>query len=979
MKRRMRRSTEGREELSRLAWTGALAALGVGTVALLVRGVRALRGPARTGGDQDEPMTRRRRLLRAVEPFVERSSEAVAVLDAGRVVTYVNPAVRRLLGYHSREMIGRDALSFVHPDDVSDAARTLDEAMSAPGRSSGVAVRVRHQDGSWRSFEAVGTNLLDHPEVRGVVVNARDVTEQRRAERESELLRELTGAITGAATVETALEKTLGLLCAASGWECGEAWLLDGEGALERVAAYVCGDDRAERFIAAGERMRHAPADSIPGRVLASGRVAQVRDLTMVKQFRRQALARELGIVAAVGVPIAADGRPVGVLTFFSLALRDSDESSVGLAVAAAAQLGGLAERKRVEERLRENEAQYRRLFEHAPDGAILQEGGRITVANPLAASLLGYASPDQMVGRDAMTLVHPDSRPRAAERNARLEAGETNPLECLKLLRADGGVVHADVASTPVVARGHAMVYVTIRDASARVRAERELRESEERFRLAVRATHDVVWDWDPATDALMVSDTLGATFGHRVPGGRTSRAWWSSMVHPDDAARVMDSLRRAREGREEEWWAEYRFRRADGRYAVVLDRGYVVRDGAGRATRLVGAVADLSARRSLEEQLRHSQKMETLGQLAGGVAHDFNNVLTAISMHGEMLLEAIPHGDPVRTDAEEIRRAAERATSLTRQLLIFGRRQAARIEPLDLNEVVAGVQRMLARLLGAQIELVTRPGEALPPVLADRGQIEQVLLNLAINARDAMPDGGVIVIETGDVTLDEEHARLHPGASPGRHVVLAVTDTGHGMDDATRERAFEPFFTTKPEGKGTGLGLSIVAGIVRERGGHVYVYSEPGRGTSFKIYFPAAAGAREASAPRPPAAARRGAETILLVEDDETIRTAACRLLERHGYRVVEARSAGEAVRAMSGAARAADLMITDLTVGDESGVSLARRLRALRPEARVLFMSGYGEGAVSHLGLVGGAPFIEKPFTAEDLERKVQEALD
>ncbi len=386
---------------------------------------------------------------------------------------------------------------------------------------------------------------------------------------------------------------------------------------------------------------------------------------------------------------------------------------------------------------------------------------------------------------------------------------------------------------------------------------------------------------------------------------------------------------------------------------------------------------------RESVQQQLSQAQKMEAVGQLAGGVAHDFNNLLTVITSYCEMLLEDIPRNDPRRADVEEVLRAAGSAARLTRQLLAFSRQQILQPEALDLNVTVAELEKMLRRLLPADIGLTTALAPELGTVIADRGQLEQVIVNLAVNSRDAMPTGGHLTIGTANADLDESYIARHPGAAPepGRYVVLSVTDTGHGMDAETQARIFEPFFTTKEKGRGTGLGLSTVYGIVKQSGGYVWLYSEVGRGTTFKIYLPrveAVSGAR-LTAP----AAREitgGDETVLLVEDEEAVRTIAQRVLERHGYKVLPAPNGVHALRIAEEFAGTIELVVTDLVMPQMGGQQLVKRLGGRRPAIRILMMSGYtSDQSFRQRVLEQGIPFLEKPFTPGLLLAKVRAALD
>jgi two-component system, cell cycle sensor histidine kinase and response regulator CckA len=383
---------------------------------------------------------------------------------------------------------------------------------------------------------------------------------------------------------------------------------------------------------------------------------------------------------------------------------------------------------------------------------------------------------------------------------------------------------------------------------------------------------------------------------------------------------------------------------------------------------------------RDSLEEQLRQSQKMEAIGRLAGGIAHDFNNVLSVILGYSDQILSDTAPSEPWRDDLVEVQSAAKRAADLTRQLLTFSRQQLIEPAVLDLNEVLLGVERMLGRVLGEQLALEILPAAQLGRVRADRGSVEQLLMNLAVNARDAMPKGGKLTIETANATVDDAFARQHVGSKPGEYVFLGVTDTGIGMDPATRARIFEPFFTTKALGKGTGLGLSTVHGIVQQSGGAVYVYSEPGHGTTFKIYLPRVDAELEAYQPPRPSGLLHGSETVLLVEDERAVRGVARRILERQGYKVLAVDTPAGAMATSNDYVGDIQLLVTDVVMPGWSGIELAGQLKHRRPGLKVLFMSGYTDGAVvSHGVLEQGAAFLQKPFTSELLASKVRAVLD
>jgi two-component system cell cycle sensor histidine kinase/response regulator CckA len=444
------------------------------------------------------------------------------------------------------------------------------------------------------------------------------------------------------------------------------------------------------------------------------------------------------------------------------------------------------------------------------------------------------------------------------------------------------------------------------------------------------------------------------------------------------NDRARLLGALERGETLHD----LEIQGRRQDGVLIWVSVNVRPVKNAAGRILHYEWSLADITERRQLESQLRQAQKMEAVGQLAGGVAHDFNNLLTVIGGRCYLMLGKLPPDDPLRREVELVRGAAERAARLTHQLLAFSRKQVLEPRVLDLNETVTGIEPLLRRLIGEHIEIVVAREAGLGRVKADPGQLEQVILNLSVNARDAMPQGGRLALETVNVALDAAAARRAPDLAPGSYVMLSVTDSGHGMDAATRAQIFEPFFTTKEVGKGTGLGLATVYGIIKQSGGFIEVESEPGRGASFRVYLPRVEeeAAAVGEAVKAPGTRLRGSETVLLVEDDESLRTLAREILTVQGYAVVEASSPREALRIEQSRSGPIHLLLTDVVMPEMNGRQLADQLRVVRPQMAVLYMSGYTGAALTQRGGVEFAgQLLPKPFTPDGLSRRVREVLD
>jgi PAS domain S-box-containing protein len=511
------------------------------------------------------------------------------------------------------------------------------------------------------------------------------------------------------------------------------------------------------------------------------------------------------------------------------------------------------------------------------------------------------------------------------------------------------------------------------------RHRSAEALRTSEERTRFALENANVGIWDMDYTTGVLRWSETLEAHYGLR-PGtfGGTFEAF-VERIHPDDRAPVLETVGKAMKAGTD-FSVQNRSIWPDGTVRWLSGAGRILLGEHGEPVRGVGISLDVTERRTLEAQFQQAQKMEAVGRLAGGVAHDFNNLLTVILGFCELLLVDRDPGDPRQADIAEIQKAGTRAAGLTRQLLAFSRKQIIEPTVLDLNLIATDMRSMLGRLIGEDVKIVLALRPDLAPVKADRGQVEQVVMNLAVNARDAMPKGGTFTIETANVELDEHYAKTHQNVKPGAYVALTVTDTGTGMTPEVQARLFEPFFTTKEVGKGTGLGMATVYGIVTRSGGSVGVYSEIGKGTSFKVYFPRAEAAdMVVEAPLPVAPVRAGTQTVLVVEDEKGLRELAKRLLQRQGYTVLVAANADEALRLFE-AHPSIDVLLTDVVMPGASGPELTRQLVEQRPALRVIYMSGYTEDAIVHHGVLKpGIAFLNKPFNSETLGAKIREVLE
>jgi PAS domain S-box-containing protein len=632
----------------------------------------------------------------------------------------------------------------------------------------------------------------------------------------------------------------------------------------------------------------------------------------------------------------------------------------------------------------------YRTLLENSFEGiAIVDTGGLIRFQNRAAAEILGAMS-GELIGTSAMDLIHPDDLPIAASSLATLNAnqGVTFPDTVRMKRRDDGRYVDLETRAINLAHDPEIQgIIINFRDVSQQRAAMRALHSSEQRLDLAMAASDVALWDWDLEANRITFDGRLAKLLAVAPEEIGKSREDLRRLIHPEDEPDVLDALQGHLEGTRDHFDVEHRMRAGDGGYRWVHARGAVVeRDPGGKPKRLIGTHLDIDRRRrdeeqrlALEERLQAVQRMESIGQLAGGIAHDFNNVLQIVIANATMALARPEDRKGTEESLHQIRQAGERAAGLTRQLLAFARRQALSPRPSDVNDLVRASIAMLRRVLPESIEIDFVPGHNLPPALLDAGQFEQVITNLCVNARDAMPNGGRLTIETESVFINGEYQRQHPWAKAGRYVLLSLSDTGAGMDEATRRRAFEPFFTTKGDHGGTGLGLAMVHGTVRQHGGLVHLYSEPGVGTTFKLYWPVAERAAAGVGAKLDGPVPQGAETVLLAEDDAAVRSLTARILRSAGYSVLTASDGDEAVEVFRASQRVIDLVLLDGVMPKKSGREVYEVISAMRPTA-VLFISGYSAASLPPAFLAGeDLSVLPKPYSPDVLLRRIRELLD
>jgi PAS domain S-box-containing protein len=877
-------------------------------------------------------------------------------------------------------------LNCVHPEDREFVNKSIDDALNNK-KPIDIEHRILLKDTTVHIVQKKCVPILnDAGKVIRLAGTVQDITERKRAEEEIHLLQTTTLAVSASDNLHDALVAVMKQVCNVIGCVYGEVWVLNPDGTLlERNHAFYSTIGGLEKFSEYTEGITFPIGIGLPGRAWSEKQPVWILDVTLDPNYLRASIAYEVGLKAGIAFPIIADNEVIAIAVFYKLEVEEKDERLIKLVSGVMTQLGMVIKRKQAEDALRESEVRLRSILDNTPAVVFIKDiQGRYVFINRQYEKLF-HVDNAKVKGKTDYDL-WPKEVADVLRANDRKVIETNTPVEFEEVVPHDDRL-HTYIAVKFPLCDSTGNVYAVCgiaMDITERKKAEKAL--------LEAKTQYEFLFEKNPHPMFVVDQETLGclALNSAAVNHYGYSRQEFLGMTIKDiclseGIQECLHSLALEKIGAGPIFAGVRRHRKKDGTIIDVEITGNTV-VYYGRTVLLILA-HDITERKKMEEeqaklreQLYHVQKLESVGTLAGGIAHDFSNILTAIIGYGNLLQKDMKEGGSARDYVQKILKSAERAANLTQGLLAFSRKQVSNSRPVYLDEIVKGVESLLVRVIREDIKLKTTLTSKKCIVMADVGQMEQVLMNLATNARDAMRKGGFLGISTDIVELDNDYIKTHGYGTAGRYALVSVSDTGVGMDEKTKERIFEPFFTTKGVGKGTGLGLAIVYGIIKQHNGYINVYSEPGKGTTFRIYLPIIESEVEKKKPEAHIVHKGGTETILIAEDEEDVRKVIKIVLEGYGYTVIEAVDGEDAIDKFKVNKDKIHLLLFDVIMPNKNGREAYDAINEMKPGINALFMSGYSEDVVYKKDLIGkGLPLIAKPVSPTELLKKVREALD
>jgi PAS domain S-box-containing protein len=923
--------------------------------------------------------------------IAEQLMDVIYMTDLMGRITYISPGSELIFGWSAADMTGNLLANYLPDFEIERTTALVKEIIDRGQAVKGFDLKFRHRRGNLFDAELSIAFLRSGDTVTGTVGVIRDVTERKRTDgllrmnesRVSALLE--MSRITGKeekTLIDFSLEKAIEL----TGSKIGYLAFMDKDETV--LTIYSWSKNVMEQCFISDKPLEYPlETTGLWGESVRQRKAFITNDYSAENPWKKGFPKGHVPVSRHMNIPLF-DGDKIVLVAGLGNKEEPYGEEDVRQLTFLMDGMWKIIKASRAEKSLRESEERYRFLVQNSNDiVSIVDERGIITYVSP-SVELIGGYKPSELDGTECFAFVHTEDRPKVMEvfMGNMKQYGIPHSVE-YRFRHVSGQWLDFESSSVNLLnSPGIRGILINTRDITQRRKAERETAEWKNRYELLALSAGNVIYDYDLLTDEIVWGGSLNSTLGYEPEDMAGGYKQWKELLHPDERERIFSQFTCVREAGSL-FQAEYRFRHKNGHYILLQDTGYPLVNDNGRVIKYIGVLIDMTEpvklkeeREHLEEQLRQAQKMESIGRLAGGVAHDFNNLLTPILCYAELLRYTIHPNDERFGQLNQIADAAKKARDLTRQLLAFSRRQSLQVKSVDLVHIVSAMEKLLTRTIRENIQLIISHTAASCPVMADTGQVEQILMNLAVNAQDAMPEGGVMTIRVSQMELDETACMGRPDAKPGSYGLLVVSDTGCGMDEETQKRIFEPFFSTKGEA-GTGLGLATVYGIVKQHQGNIWVYSEPGSGTCFKIFLPASESFSFENEQRPDIMLTYGGvETVLLVEDDGVVRDIARAMLEQNGYKIIVASSGEEALKMIEDYGSPIDLLLTDVIMPGMNGKELYTRLLDSHQETAVLFMSGYTDNIISSQSILDRhVNFIEKPFSIEGLTSMVRSVLD